>query len=130
MKDTATFHNVIIYYYKNCFQTKAYKFLKSNNIFCIKAQTYPSRITGHVFLPKFSWNSRNLNLHGKYKMADTGWFPPIHFFLPDTMQLAKQWSVFWASRWDILLVCGFGFLLGYIDYKAPWHSFPAHFKCC
>jgi len=33
-------------------------------------QTYPSYITGHAFLPKFSWNSRNLNLHGKYKTAD------------------------------------------------------------
>jgi len=44
-------------------------------------------------------------------LVDTGWLPPIHFFLAYKMQLAKQWSVFWASRWDILLACGFGFLL-------------------
>jgi hypothetical protein len=105
--------NVIIYYYKNGFQTKACRFLKSNNIFCVKVQTYSSHSTGCIFLPKFWWNPRNLNLHGKYKtVVDTGWLPPIHSFLADTMQLAKQWSVFSASRCDILLACGFGFLLG------------------
>lgn len=53
-------------------------------------QTHPSRITGHVFLPKFWRNSRNLNWHGKYK--NSGWYKLIskHSFLPGWHNAADQ----------------------------------------
>jgi hypothetical protein len=36
--------------------------------------------------------------------------------------------VFSASRTDISVACGFGFLLGWNDHKPPLHSLPVHFK--